>query len=266
MVTTARTDEVRTRTTVGAVVSVGYGFGCYLAFVAVFLYAVAFLADFVVPRTVDRGGPHAGTADSDDRRRGAARGLRRPAQRDGASRVQASMDALVPRHVERSTYVLVASAALALVVLAVAPDPDGGLGRADARLHVCCCGRSSRVGMGLGPRHDVRDRPRRHVRTPPGRPPPPRTRATGAVVRPPAAAPTGPSPDDARLLSRLSGRTHDDGRASALRGARLAYILVGVRLEERDLERELPEYAAYAAVTPRFVPRKRTPHRPRSST
>ena len=33
-----------------------------------------------------------------------------------------------------------------------------------------------------------------------------------------------------------------------------AYILVGVRLEERDLSAELPEYDAYAAVTPRFVP------------
>ncbi len=33
------------------------------------------------------------------------------------------------------------------------------------------------------------------------------------------------------------------------------YILVGVRLEEQDLMAELPEYAAYAAATPRFVPR-----------
>jgi protein-S-isoprenylcysteine O-methyltransferase Ste14 len=35
-----------------------------------------------------------------------------------------------------------------------------------------------------------------------------------------------------------------------------AYILLGVRLEENDLDQELPEYAAYAAVTPRFVPRR----------
>ena len=33
------------------------------------------------------------------------------------------------------------------------------------------------------------------------------------------------------------------------------YILVGVRLEERDLVNALPQYAAYAATTPRFVPR-----------
>jgi protein-S-isoprenylcysteine O-methyltransferase Ste14 len=37
-------------------------------------------------------------------------------------------------------------------------------------------------------------------------------------------------------------------------GLGIAYILVGVRLEERDLAEELPEYTAYAAVTPRFIP------------
>jgi protein-S-isoprenylcysteine O-methyltransferase Ste14 len=37
-------------------------------------------------------------------------------------------------------------------------------------------------------------------------------------------------------------------------GLGCAYVLVGVRLEERDLDRVLPEYAAYAAVTPRFIP------------
>ncbi len=33
------------------------------------------------------------------------------------------------------------------------------------------------------------------------------------------------------------------------------YVLVGVRLEERDLTADLPEYAAYAAITPRLLPR-----------
>jgi protein-S-isoprenylcysteine O-methyltransferase Ste14 len=32
-----------------------------------------------------------------------------------------------------------------------------------------------------------------------------------------------------------------------------AYILLGVRLEEKDLAEELPEYHQYAALTPRFV-------------
>jgi protein-S-isoprenylcysteine O-methyltransferase Ste14 len=44
-------------------------------------------------------------------------------------------------------------------------------------------------------------------------------------------------------------------------GLGCAYILVGVRLEETDLARDLPEYGAYAAVTPRFLPRWRAPRR-----
>jgi protein-S-isoprenylcysteine O-methyltransferase Ste14 len=43
----------------------------------------------------------------------------------------------------------------------------------------------------------------------------------------------------------------------AFAGLGCGYILVGVRLEERDLARDLPAYAAYAEVTPRFVPRLR---------
>jgi protein-S-isoprenylcysteine O-methyltransferase Ste14 len=37
-------------------------------------------------------------------------------------------------------------------------------------------------------------------------------------------------------------------------GLGIGYILVGVRLEERDLVKELPVYEDYAAVTPRLVP------------
>jgi protein-S-isoprenylcysteine O-methyltransferase Ste14 len=36
-----------------------------------------------------------------------------------------------------------------------------------------------------------------------------------------------------------------------------AYILVGVRFEERNLAEDLPGYAEYAARTPRFFPRFR---------
>lgn len=38
-------------------------------------------------------------------------------------------------------------------------------------------------------------------------------------------------------------------------GLATAYILVGVRLEERDLRDQLPGYEEYMASTPRFVPR-----------
>jgi protein-S-isoprenylcysteine O-methyltransferase Ste14 len=39
------------------------------------------------------------------------------------------------------------------------------------------------------------------------------------------------------------------------------YILAAVRLEEHDLTDAHPEYAIYAATTPRFVPRCRRPVR-----
>jgi hypothetical protein len=64
MVATERTDA-RQRSTVDAFVALFYGAFSYLAFVAVFLYGVGFLADIVVPRTVDNGGPTAGTAMTD---------------------------------------------------------------------------------------------------------------------------------------------------------------------------------------------------------
>ena len=62
MTMTERTDDARARSTVGGVVCVGYGALCYVGFVLVFLYAVAFLADVVVPRTVGHGGPNTSTA------------------------------------------------------------------------------------------------------------------------------------------------------------------------------------------------------------
>ena len=36
-----------------------------------------------------------------------------------------------------------------------------------------------------------------------------------------------------------------------------AYILIAVQLEERDLEQSLPEYRAYSRQVPRFIPRRR---------
>ena len=219
MVTTAPTHEVRTRTTVGAVVSVGYGFGCYLAFVAAFLYAVAFLADVVVPVTVDRGGPHAGTlaAVTVD----AALLMVFAVQHSVMARpaFKRRWTRLVPQHVERSTYVLADLGGSGARVLAVAPDPDRRLGRVERRCPRPAVG-ALRVGMGVGPCHDVCDRPPRHVRAQPGRASPPRTRRPVADLRPPVAAPAGPSSHDARLLPCIPGRTHDDGRSPALRRAR----------------------------------------------
>ncbi len=123
MTTTEPAHDLRTRPTMGAFVGFGFGVACYLAFVVVLGYGVAFLADVVVPRTVDSGGPAAGplTAAVVD------------AMLLSVFAVQHSVMArpefkrrwtrLVPRYVERSTYVLASSAALALAFWQWRPIP-----------------------------------------------------------------------------------------------------------------------------------------------
>jgi protein-S-isoprenylcysteine O-methyltransferase Ste14 len=259
MTTKARTSEKSISTTMGGVASVGYGIGCYLAFVAVFSYAVFFLADVVVPRTIDRGGPEAGTftAVMIDVALLTVFSVQhsvmaRPAFKRRWTR-------LVPSHLERSTYVLVASAALALVlwqwhpISAVVWDVPGSavrvlvwglfaggwvwvLAMSFAIDHIDLFGlrqvaRHLRGHQDLSPSF-VLPLPYRLVRHP---------MMLGFF---PAflAAPTMTA---GHLLFAALG---------------CGYVLFGVRLEERDLALALPEYDAYAANTPRFLPRwRRTP-------
>ncbi len=122
MATTQRAD-VPTRPSVGAVVVFAYGVVCYAGFVAVLLYAVGFLADVVVARTVDHGGPHVSTWSA----------IAIDALLLGVFAVQHSVMArpgfkrrwttLVPQHVERSTYVLATTVALALAFWLWCPIP-----------------------------------------------------------------------------------------------------------------------------------------------
>jgi protein-S-isoprenylcysteine O-methyltransferase Ste14 len=248
--------EARPRARVGVVLAVGYAVISYLTFLAVFGYGVAFLADAWVPRTVDHGGPSAGAAVA-----AAVDSLllavfavqhsvmARPAFKKWWTRV-------VPPHLERSTYVLATSAALSLAfwqwrpIPAVVWDFPGEWARVPVwalyaagwlwalamtfaidHLDMLGLRQVARHGRGLG------DQPSGF-----------RLPLPYQLVRHPMM--TG------LLVAFLATPTMTVGHL-LFAGLGYGYILVGVRLEERDLADDLPEYAAHAAATPRFLPRTR---------
>jgi len=253
MVTTAEADVPTRRRSVGGFVALGYGVACYGAFIAVFGYAVAFLADVVVPRTVDHGGPHAGrvAAAAIDAGLLAVFAVQHSVMaRPGFKRRWTS---LVHRHVERSTYVLASSAALVLAFWQWRPIPTvvwdvpappvrmllwtlyaGGwlwvLAMSFAIDHLDLFGLRQVVrhlqGLADRPSAFALPWPHRLARHP---------MMLGFFV----AFLVTPTMTVGHLLFAVLG---------------CGYILVGVRLEERDLGASLPEYDAYAAVTPRWVP------------
>jgi protein-S-isoprenylcysteine O-methyltransferase Ste14 len=234
-------------------VAVVYGVIAYLGFLAVTLYAVAFLADLGVPRTVDRG-PH---------RSDTAAAITIDSALLGLFAVQHSVMArpwfkrrltrLVSTPLERSTYVLAASSALALVFWQWRPI-DGVVWAIGGGGAVALW-----VGYGVGwlvvvfstfliDHFDLFGLRQvyRHARGQPGHVPELRTPLLYRFVRHPImvgflvvfwAAPT--MTVGHLLFSTLAS----------------AYIAAAVRLEERDLCRDLPEYRAYQARTGRFVPR-----------
>lgn len=258
MTTTQPSTRSRTGSSAGAVIAFGYGVLCYLSFVAVLAYGIAFLADVVVPRTVDSGGPHAGwvvAAVVDAALLGVFAVqhsvMARPAFKRHWTR-------LVPPYVERSTYVLASSAALALAFWQWRPIPtlvwdvSAPAGRAAIWVlfvlgwlwALAMSGAIDHLGM-FGLRQ-----------------------VAGHLRGRSDAAPSFALPLPYRLVRHpmmlgffvafLAAPTMTVGHL-LFAGLGCAYILVGVRLEEHDLAAELPEYAAYATTTPRFVPRVRPP-------
>ena len=254
MLTTERPAASHTPSTAGAVASFGYGLACYAGFTLVFLYGVAFLADVLVPRTVDHGGPSASTLPA----------LGIDTLLLGVFAVQHSVMArpafkrrwvnLVPRHVERSTYVLASTAALGLTfwqwrpvssTVWDVPTPEvrwllGG---------ACVVGWLWVLAMSFAIDHfdlfGLRQVDR-HLRGLSERSPEFAVPWPYRLVRHPmmlgffVAFWATPTMTVGHLLFAVLGS---------------AYIVVGVRLEERDLTRVLPDYRAYTATTPRLVPR-----------
>jgi protein-S-isoprenylcysteine O-methyltransferase Ste14 len=248
--------ELDRRRRVGAVASFAYAVGCYAAFVLLFGYAVAFLADAesVVPRTVDRGGPHASTVVAfvvDTLLLGVFAVQHSVMARPGFKRRWVR---IVPRQVERATYVLASTAALALAFWQWRPIPTvvWDISSPVARTLVwalCAAGWLWALAMTFAIDHldlfGLRQ-VARHLRglaeSAPGFAQPwPYRRARhpmmiGFIV---AFVATPTMTVGHLLFAALS----------------TAYVLVGVRLEERDLRAALPEYAGYAATTPQLIPR-----------
>lgn len=233
------------------VVAVTYGVVAYLAFLVVLAYMIAFLADAIVPRSVDHGLASSSLAasviDTALLTLFAVQHsvMARPAFKRRWTRI-------VPVSAERSTYVLVTAAVLALLFWQWRPidgiiwELHGGwvaavwvifaLGWALAVLSTFLIDHFELFGLAQT------------------------TRAARGLLPAPAAFRTP-------LLYRLVRHPLMVGffvvlwaTPSMSIGHLLlamlasAYIVVAVRFEEHDLMRTLPEYGVYAARTPRFCP------------
>jgi len=264
MTTTERDETASSSVTAGAtwgsVVSLVYALLAYAGFTLVFLYGVAFLADAFVPWTVDHGGPQASplpAAILDAVLLGVFALQHSVMARPG---FKARWTMVVPRHVERATYVLLSSAALALAfwqwrpIPTVVWDVDATPARV-ALWAVFAAGWLWVLAMSFAFDHaDLFGLKQvvRHLR--------------GLAEQPPAFA----VPLPYRLcrhpmmigfiVAFVATPTMTVGHV-LFAGLGTAYILVAVRLEERDLGAALPAYAEYAETTPRLLPK--LPPRPR---
>jgi protein-S-isoprenylcysteine O-methyltransferase Ste14 len=231
-----------------------YGVVAYAAFLGTILYAVGFVGGVVVPRSVDSGGPVAPLT--------IAMGVNVAllglfaAQHSVMARrgFKARWTRLVPRPIERSTYVLASSLCLGLLFLLWHPIPRvvwsventagrvalvalSGLGWFVALFSTFLIDHFELLGLRQVYRVARRNQPR-----PPGF----RTPVLYKLVRHPLYL--------GFILAFWSAPTMTVGHLVFALGM-LGYILIGIQLEERDLVREYgARYVAYREQVRALVP------------
>lgn len=235
------------------VLTLVYGTFCYLAFLASFVYLLAFLANAPLPRTIDTG-PAASWPIALAFNLGSIlifalqhSVMARPGFKEKWTRV-------IPRSIERSTYVLASVAALVVFFVAWHPMPDEIFrleGAAAIAAHAV-------FGFGVllvlistfAIDHFELFGMRQVVESFLGRPlskPRFRVSALHRRVRHPLYV--------GWILTFLATPTFTVGRLVLILGM-VAYILIAIRYEERDLVAEHGEdYVRYRARTPMLVPR-----------
>jgi len=256
-VTSTATGITGSRTVAGMLAAM-YAALAYVGFLVTVGYAVLFSADTLVPRTVDRGGTHTSTAAA----------VVVDALLLGLFAVQHSVMArsafkrrwtrIIAPHIERTTFVAAASGALALAFWQWRPIPIviwnvHGAAARDLLWALFALGWAWVVAMTFAIDHfdlsgvrQVTD----HLQGRDAKQPDFRLPLPYRLVRHPMmlgffpAFLATPTMTVGHLLFALLG---------------CGYIVAAVPLEERDLQQAHPEYVAYAARTPRLIPRLRPP-------
>lgn len=237
---------------IGRIAAFFYGIACYLAFFATFLYAIGFLGNFGVPKSIDSGpeSPFLQALAIDT----ALLGLF-ALQHSLMARpwFKAAWTRIVPSVVERSTYVLVSS--LALLLLFWQWQPMGGViwdvGNGSGRIvleALCAFGYLTVLIATFLINHFDLFGLRQvwlHLRGVPYTPLKFRTPGPYRLVRHPLyvgwifAFWSAPVMTAAHLVFAI---------------ASTAYILIAIQWEERDLVSSHAEYAEYRRQVPMLVP------------
>ena len=218
----------------GGIASILYGVAVYGLFLGTFLYAIAFVGNLPAPKTIDSGAVGPLPLALVDQY-GPARPVRRPAQRDGAARLQALVDPPGARAGRAHDLRAVRQPRLAAALLAVAADARRGLDGHQSGRRVRAAG-DLLDRLGAGAAQHLHDQPFRAVRPAPGLLPAARhRRCRTAAFRTPFLYKRVRHPIYLGFLLAFWATPAMTMGHLLFAVATTGYILIGIQLEERDL-------------------------------